>query len=132
MHPSELLILATAPFVLGIILISAIWRLTARYLDAANNPPYFTWYVLHLAIGLVGLLVILVLALQHDLNAAATAVVASIVSYGLGASTSQQSKSSPMGLDAASRLAKIQELHGNGALTDEEYHERRQAVIEGL
>lgn len=64
MNSWEALVLVVAPFVLGLVLIAGIWKLTSDYLKEAKNPPYFTWYMLHLAVGLLGLLVVLVLAIQ--------------------------------------------------------------------
>lgn len=60
-----------------------------------------------------------------DLNAAATTVVASIVSYDLSASASHHSKISHNNTDVGSRLLKLKELHDHGPVTDEEYSERR-------
>ena len=132
MNSWEIAIIVVAPFVLGLILLSAIWKVTSDYLKGARNPPYFTWYMLHLAVGLLGLLVVLILALHHDLSAAATAVVASIVSYGLGAAASHHSRMLRDGPDVGTRLLKLKELRSREVISEEEYAEQRKAVLQDL
>ena len=125
-------VLAISPFVLGLVLIVAIAKLTFSYLQGAQDRPYFTWYLLHLGVGLLGLLVILVLATRHVLTAAATAVVASIVSYGLGAATTHHTPSVPQKPDIASRLSTLQGLRDTSVISEDEYNARRTSMLDEL
>lgn len=52
----------------------------------AGSLHRYGWFLLHFAIGIVGIAAIAVLALTNTLSAAASAVIASIVAYSLGAS----------------------------------------------
>lgn|GEM_PF-4046438 len=54
-----------------------------------RTQAHFTWYMLHLAIGVLGILAVVILAVEGVLDAAAAAILSSIVAYSVGASGTQ-------------------------------------------
>lgn len=66
--------------------------LANRYLSHPNDS--FTWFLLHFAIGAMGILAVIILAVVHALNAAAATIVSGIVAYSLGASSGKLSPQS--------------------------------------
>lgn len=54
-----------------------------------RTQAHFTWYMLHLAIGVLGILAVVILAVEGVLDAAAAAILSSIVAYSVGASGNQ-------------------------------------------
>ena len=73
----------------GLVLVALI-----KYLKQKEPPDYFGWVLLHLGVGIVGLVIVLVLAVFHDLSAAATAIISSVVSFSIGASATKRSEAS--------------------------------------
>ncbi len=55
----------------------------------ARQQTNYTWFMLHLAIGMLGILAVMILAVEGVLDAAAAAILSSIVAYSLGASGSR-------------------------------------------
>lgn len=65
----------------------AVWVLARKWVCEANPPDYFTWFLLHFGVGVVGIAAVVALALFGHLNSAAAAILSSIVAYSMGAST---------------------------------------------
>lgn len=64
--------------VLAVTVLGGIWLWRPR--------DYFTWFLLHLAVGVYGISAVVLLAMLHDLSPAATAILSSLIAYSLGAS----------------------------------------------
>lgn len=77
----------------GIVAIVAIAVLSGLWLWRPERS--FTWYLLHLAVGIYGISAVVALALLHELSAAAAAILSSIVAYTLGASAQQKPPDTP-------------------------------------
>ena len=71
--------------VIGIVSIS-VGYLSSAYLT--KPVAYFTWFLLHYAVGSIGILAVAVLSLSNHLNAAAASIISGIVAYSLGAAKS--------------------------------------------
>lgn len=57
-----------------------------------RTQAHFAWYMLHLAIGVLGILAVVILAVEGVLDAAAAAILSSIVAYSVGASGNQSGR----------------------------------------
>lgn len=62
-----------------------VWVLACKWVREKTPPAYFTWFLLHFGIGVVGIAAVVALALFGVLHSAAAAILASIVAYSLGA-----------------------------------------------
>lgn len=69
------------------VLVLVVAGLTLYWL--ARQQAFFTWFMLHLAIGILGILAVVILAVEGVLDAAAAAILSSIVAYSVGASGSR-------------------------------------------
>ncbi len=87
--------LAVGVVVLALLVIGLVLVILLMYLTRKDPPDYFGWVLLHLGVGIVGLVIVLVLAVFHDLTAAATAIISSVVSFSIGASATKRSAASP-------------------------------------
>lgn len=88
----------TEPIVFALIVVAAGISAGAIFLARAvlTHPQiHFNWFVLHFAIGALGIIAILILAILNDLTAAATAVIASVVAYSLGITAQNANNSTP-------------------------------------
>lgn len=65
----------------------AVWVLASKWLCEKTAPDYFTWFLLHFGIGVVGIAAVVALALFGNLSSAAAAILSSIVAYSMGATT---------------------------------------------
>lgn len=65
-----------------------------------RTQAYFTWYMLHLVIGVLGILAVVILAVEGVLDAAAAAILSSIVGYSLGASGNRSPQAPPAAVAA--------------------------------
>jgi len=106
------------PFILKAILAALGLLIVAVALLAAyslrNPQPYFSWFLLHFAIGVLGILAVLFLAVNNKLDAAASAILSSIVAYSLGAARSGQSATRPGQPAAGNPPAGQEDASGHG------------------
>jgi hypothetical protein len=71
----------------------------------SRTQAYFTWYMLHLVIGILGILAVVILAVEGVLDAAAAAILSSIVAYSVGASGNRTPQANGGGAPPAAAAA---------------------------
>jgi len=80
-------ILLVEPIIFALIVVAAGISGGAIFLartSLIHPQTHFNWFLLHFAVGALGIIAVVILAILGDLTAAATAVIASVVAYSLG------------------------------------------------